>query len=305
MKLILISILLFFASTTIARTPEVSKGKLIYFTYKNSQFIEPREIAIWLPENYPAQRPFNVLYMHDAQSLFDTAMSWNHETWEVDETMQKLMDKQQIKNCIVVGIYNASWKRRSEFFPQKAFINLTKVMQDSMMQLKDKNSNAIFSGELNADNYLKFIVHELKFYVDSFYNTFKDPAHTFIAGSSMGALISLYALCEYPAIFGGAACLSTHWTGAGNYTIKEIPEAILLYFQEHLPDNKNHKIYFDYGSLGLDSLYKPFQNKMDQIMRSTNYDEKHWITKEFVGASHDEKAWKSRLNIPLQFLLNP
>jgi enterochelin esterase-like enzyme len=178
-------------------------------------------------------------------------------------------------------------------------------MKDSVSQLKDKNNQLVFLGDFNADNYLKFIVNELKPYVDSSFSTYSDAAHTFIAGSSMGGLISLYALCEYPNVFGGAACLSTHWTGTAFYVIKEVPEAILLYYQKHLPNPKNHKIYFDYGSVGLDSLYQPFQNKMDEVMRSKKYDETHWITREFVGDGHDEKAWRNRLHVPLEFLLKP
>ena len=115
----------------------------------------------------------------------------------------------------------------------------------------------------------------------------------------------MYGLCEYPNIFGGAACISTHWTGAANFVIPELSEALLLYFKQHLPNPKNHKIYFDYGSVGLDSLYKVHQNKMDEIMRLKNYNNKLWITKEFVGTGHDEKARRSRLNIPLQFILEP
>jgi enterochelin esterase-like enzyme len=288
-----------------AQIPVVYKGKMVYQKFNNSKFIDSREIAIWLPENYNSNIKYNVLYMHDAQSLFDTAISWNHQTWEVDETMQSLMDNKKIRNTIVVGIYNAQWKRRSEFFPQKAFYSLSKLMQDSVSQLKDKNNQLVFLGDLSADNYLKFIVKELKPFVDSSFSTYTAAAHTFMAGSSMGGLISLYALCEYPDVFGGAACLSTHWTGAAYYVIPELSAALLLYYNKHLPSNKNHKIYFDYGSVGLDSLYKPFQLKMDETMHANNYDPTHWITKEFAGDGHDEKAWRSRLNIPLEFLLAP
>jgi enterochelin esterase-like enzyme len=305
MKAFLLVTFFLFHNIISAQIPVSTKGKLVYFKYSDSKYIESREIVIWLPANYVKTAPCNLIYMHDAASLFDTAVSWNHETWEIDKTMQKLIDSKKINQCIIVGIYNASLKRRSEYFPQKAFKNLSALMQDSMIRLKDKNNKAVFNGALSADNYLKFIVNELKPYIDSTFNTYKDAAHTYIAGSSMGALISLYALCEYPSIFGGAACLSTHWTAAGPYSIPEITEAILLYYEENLPSNNSHKIYFDYGSVGLDSLYKPYQNKIDKIMRDKFYDDKHWITKEFLGAGHDEKSWSERLNIPLEFILKP
>ena len=301
-KLVFITLLILSTSTE-AQMPVVAQGKMVFKKFENSNYIDSRTIAIWLPNQYNPSLKYNVIYMHDAQSLFDTAVSWNHQTWEVDETMQSLIDNQKVPNTIVVGIYNAEWKRRSEYFPQKALLSLSKQMKDSVSQLKDKNNQLVFLGDFNADNYLKFIVNELKPYVDSSFSTYSDAAHTFIAGSSMGGLISLYALCEYPNVFGGAACLSTHWTGTAFYVIKEVPEAILLYYQKHLPNPKNHKIYFDYGSVGLDSLYQPFQNKMDEVMRSKKYDETHWITREFVGDGHDEKAWRNRLHVPLEFLL--
>jgi predicted alpha/beta superfamily hydrolase len=299
-----LSITLFLLSSyALAQLPSVSKGKMVYFKFQNSNYIDQRTIAIWLPENYNTNNKYQVVYMHDAQTLFDTAISWNHQSWEVDENLQQLIDQKKVKNTLVVGIYNAQWKRRSEFFPQKALSSLTKNMLDSLTHLKDKNDLLVFSNGFTADNYLKFIVEELKPYVDSAYATLTDAEHTFIAGSSMGALISLYALCEYPNVFGGAACLSTHWTGAAFYIINELSESLHLYFKQYIPDNNKHKIYFDYGTVGLDSLYKPYQNKMDDVMRSKNYDNKHWITKEFVGAAHDEKSWRERLNIPLEFLL--
>lgn len=216
MNKIIAILLIIFSISAKAQTPIVSKGKIVYFKFENSKFIDQREIAVWLPQNYNASIKYKVVYMHDAQSLFDTAVSWNHQTWEVAETMQHLIDNKKIKHTIVVGIYNASWKRRSEFLPQKAFYTLSKTMQDSVTHLKDKNNQLVFLGDLSADNYLKFIVNELKPFVDSSFSTHTEAAHTFIAGSSMGGLISLYALCEYPEVFGGAACLSTHWTGAAN-----------------------------------------------------------------------------------------
>lgn len=288
-----------------AQKPIVSKGSINYLKFTSSKYISPREIVIWLPENYDASNKYKVIYMHDAQALFDTAVSWNHQTWDIDETMQQLINQNKIKQCIVVGIYHADRKRRSEYFPQKVFNALPQLIQDSLRNLKDQKQQLIFNGDLNADSYLKFIVNELKPFVDSTYSTASGLNNTFIAGSSMGALISLYALCEYPSIFGGAACLSTHWTGTANYIIDEIPEAIISYFEKNIPSGTSHKIYFDYGSIGLDSLYEPYQIKIDAIMKSKNYNNKHWITKAFIGEGHNEQAWRKRINIPFKFLMNP
>lgn len=154
-----------------------------------------------------------------------------------------------------------------------------------------------------SDNYLKFIVKELKPFVDKNFNTYSNKSNTFIAGSSMGGLISLYAICEYPKVFGGAACLSTHWTGIYQNENNPIPDAIIKYFNKHLPKPKNHKIYFDYGDQTLDSLYKPSQEKVNKIMISKGYSDKSWNTIFFPGESHSEQSWHKRLDIPIMFLL--
>ncbi len=155
-----------------------------------------------------------------------------------------------------------------------------------------------------ADEYLMFLVHELKPYVDSAYSTLAGPDHTFLMGSSMGGLISLYAVCEYPKIFGGAACLSTHWPLAipQQEPTFDIPSTFRQYLDNYLPSPSNHKFYFDHGTATLDSLYKPHQNLIDSIMVKHGYTSENWMTKEFPGDEHSEVAWARRLHVPLEFL---
>jgi hypothetical protein len=156
---------------------------------------------------------------------------------------------------------------------------------------------------VQSDNYLKFIVSELKPFVDSNYSTNKIAKYTFIAGSSMGGLISIYALCEYPKVFGGAACLSTHWPGIFNAD-NPFPKAMQTYLKANLPVAKNHKIYFDYGTETLDAMYEPFQLQVDSIMNSKGYsfNNNDWKTQKFEGENHSEIAWRKRLYIPILFL---
>ena len=131
----------------------------------------------------------------------------------------------------------------------------------------------------------------------------KNKKHTFIAGSSMGGLISLYAICEYPKVFGGAACLSTHWPGVFYTDKNPIPEQFFKYLKKKLPNPNNHKIYFDFGTATLDAMYEPYQIEVDKIMKQKGYTSKSWITKKFEGEDHSEVAWAKRLHIPLVFLL--
>jgi enterochelin esterase-like enzyme len=291
--------LLFIAGFSVAQIPKASNGTIKHFEKFPSKFVAARNVDVWLPDNYSAEKKYPVLYMHDGRALFDSSINWNRQEWGVDEIISKLLSEKKIRSCIVVGIWNGETMRASEYFPQKPFESLTKAQQDSAYNFTGK----FFAGKVQSDDYLKFIVQELKPFIDSSFSTLKDQPNTFIAGSSMGGLISWYAICEYPEVFGGAACLSTHWPGTFWIKNNPIPAAFLNYLQTHLPSPGNHKIYFDYGSKTLDSFYKPFQEQADAIIKSRGYTSKNWMTKEFPGADHSERSWNKRLDIPLIFLL--
>lgn len=286
-----------------AQIPKVSSGKIERISDFKSQFVTPRNIDVWLPENYSASKKYAVLYMQDGQMLYDSDLTWNKQSWNVDETVSELMKSKKIQNAIVVGIWNDSKMRHFDYFPQKPFESLSTVEKDTVNHQLKKAGRANEKFSPNSDNYLKFLVKELKPLIDKKYSTFKDRSHTFIAGSSMGGLISMYAICEYPQIFGGAACLSTHWTGTFTNENNPFPEAALHYLDKNLPDSKTHKIYFDCGDQTLDALYPEIQKKADAIIRKHGYSEKNWKTLYFPGENHSEEAWAKRLSKPLEFLL--
>ena len=261
-----------------------------------SKYVPARTIAVWLPEDYDSIKKYPVLYMHDGQNLFDSTVTWNHEEWKVDETMTKLIRENRIRPCIVVGIWNMGDTRWNEYFPQKAVKYFPAADMNTFTTTYLKN-------KLQADDYLKFLVKELKPFIDRSFPTLTDRDNTFISGSSMGGLISLYAMCEYPKVFGGAACISTHWIGGWPPPVAYIPNGFYQYLREELPSPKNHKIYFDYGTETLDQYYKPYQLEVDKIMTEKGYTSSTWVTKEFVGENHSEKSWKKRLYIPFEFLI--
>jgi enterochelin esterase-like enzyme len=242
--------------------------------------------------------------MHDGQMLFDSTNSWNHTEWGVDETMAQLISGKKINSCIVVGIWNAGKERHADYFPQKPFESLTVSQQDSLYNANRTNGNSVFNQyKVHSNAYLKFLVEELKPFIDAHYATLTDREHTFVAGSSMGGLISLYAICEYPELFGGAACLSTHWPGVFAKENNPIPDEFYAYMQQHLPDPATHKIYFDYGDQTLDALYPPLQQKADAVMKAKGYNESSWQTLFFPGENHSEISWSKRLHLPIQFLM--
>ncbi len=288
-----------------AQTPKPAKGSLTHIENFPSQFVAPRHVDIWLPDGYTPRQKYAVLYMQDGQMLFDSTITWNKQAWGADETVSALMEAQKIKNTIIVGIWNGGKSRHAEYFPQKPFESLTPYQKDTLFRAFRNKDTKLFNDTIQSDKYLKFVVTELKPYIDKHFSTHKDRKNTFIAGSSMGGLISMYAVCEYPKIFGGAACLSTHWVGVFRTENNPIPDAFMAYMQKHLPAPKTHKIYFDYGTATLDALYPPFQKRVDKIMQDKGFSAKNWLTKEFVGEDHSERAWRKRLAIPLEFLLVP
>ena len=283
--------------------PKVTSGKIEHFDNFKSSFVDARNIDIWLPDDYSEEEKYAVIYMHDGQMLFDNNITWNKQAWEVDETAGKLNAEGKTKKFIVVGIWNNGQKRHFEYFPQKAFRKLSaeeKEFVSNSLKLKGR-INETFNPI--SDNYLKFIVTELKPFIDIHFSTLKDKDNTFIAGSSMGALISLYAICEYPDVFGAAACLSTHWTGIFQLEDNPVPAAFFDYMRTYLPDPRTHRIYFDYGDQTLDQLYFSLQLTANDIMREKGFNNANWKTLLFPGKDHSEKSWAERLNIPLEFLL--
>ena len=301
---LLVTILICLTCFSFAQIPEVSSGRIVRFENFPSRFVPARNIDVWLPGGYSTDEEYAVLYMHDGQMLFDSTKSWNGQEWGVDETVTRLAGSGEIRPCIVVGIWNSGTSRHSEYFPQKPYQMLPDAYRETLISAATRSNGAmIFSGEIRSDNYLKFIVYELKPYIDSVFSTHKDQQNTFIAGSSMGGLISLYAVCEYPGIFYGAACLSTHWTVIYTAENNPIPAVIMDYLKENLPSPEKHRIYFDYGTETLDSLYESFQVQADWIMKQKGYTDQNWKTLKFQGENHSENAWKKRLAFPLEFLI--
>ncbi len=250
---------------------------------------DARNIDVWLPPNYEESQneKYPVIYMHDGQNLFDPKISQGKTDWGIDETMTNLIKATKIKPAIIVGIWNTP-RRTIEFMPQGAF--------EARDKIKRKNKN-IDLKSAESDKYLKFIVSELKPFIDKTYRTKTDRDNTFIMGSSMGALMSLYAIGEYPDIFGGAGCLSPQYPLARG--------VIIEYMKKYLPSPKNHKIYFDYGTKGLDAQYESYQLIADGLMKKKRYKSgRNWITKKFTGDDHTEKSWRNRVAIPLTFLLS-
>lgn len=265
-------------------------GQLVRHADFPSRHLAPRHVDVWCP---PAASPdsairYPVIYMHDGQNLFDPAASFIGVDWGVIEAMSGLMAAGAHPGAIIVGIWNSPLRWR-EYMPRKPLLT-----PEAKELLADFSRQA--GGEPLSDAYLRLITQELKPFIDERYPTLPDRLHTFVMGSSMGGLISLYALIEYPEILGGAACLSTHWPIG--------KEFVLNWFGNSLPAPGLHKLYFDYGTETLDHEYETYQIQMNHFISRAGYrPERDWQVRKFQGAEHSERAWRARVHLPLAFLL--
>ena len=284
----------------------VSAGRIVDLGVLKSKYADPRRVVVWLPSGYSERGPkYAVLYMHDGQNLFDKETAGYGMEWQIDETLDRLIREKKVRPTIVVGIWNTP-KRLQEYVPSKAFNGLPPEYRQKI--------HALYGGDPLSDGYLKFIVRELRPMIDRRFNVKTDRADTAIMGSSMGSLISLYAIDEYPDIFGAAGMLSTHWplviTPDDKPISDEQYEAVSSAFERYLtpalPDPATHKLYFDHGSETLDANYARYQDRVDRVVRRRGY--RQWanmLSLSYPGEKHNEISWASRVMVPLQFLLPP
>lgn len=264
-------------------------GRLIRHMDFPSRHVPARPVDVWLPPGYDAARPYPVLYMHDGQNLFDPALAYGGVTWGVAEALTQLIAGQAVPPTIIVGIWNGKERRWQEYLPQRPFA------APHGAQALAALAPEWLSGPPDSDAYLRFLVTEVKPFIDHTYATRPEREHTFIMGSSMGGLISLYALCAYPHLFAGAGCVSTHWPAVDGV----LPELMAL-----LPEPGRYRLYFDFGTEELDAQYEPFQQQADALIAAMGYSQgEDWVTHKFPGANHSEQAWQQRVHIPLTFLL--
>jgi predicted alpha/beta superfamily hydrolase len=257
-----------------------------------SRHVAPRNVDVWLPPSYAShpERRYPVLYMHDGQNLFDPALAFTGVDWDVDGALTRLVAAGEVREAIVVGVWNTP-ERTLEYAPAKA-------MTGTEVPSGVPGRGPIRASDVKSDAYLRFLVDELKPFIDAQYRTLAGPGDTVVMGSSMGGLISLYALAEYPGVFGGAGALSTHWPAGDG--------AMVGWLAANLPPPGNHRLYFDHGTATLDASYGPYQQAMDARLAALGFRPgQDWLTRRFEGAEHNEAAWRARVHEPLVFLLGP
>jgi predicted alpha/beta superfamily hydrolase len=274
-------------------------AQLVEISNFASDHVQARNISIWLPPNYAAdsETRYPVIYAHDGQNLFEPGRSYGGVEWGLDETAAALIGDGTLTPAIIVGIWNTN-ERWQEYAPQKVIESLSGETSSEWL-----GPNL---PELKADDYLTFIVEELKPYIDATYATRPEAESTFMMGSSMGGLISLYALAEHPDTFSRAAAVSIHWplTEPKGAMAQQSDAAMQAYLSESGLDPSKHTIWLDHGTETLDAAYPPHAEEMEAWFRAQGWTETQAVFRDFPGTDHSEGAWAARADQILTFLLS-
>lgn len=230
-----------------------------------------RQVRIYLPPGYASShKRYPVLYMHDAQNLFDDATSFAGE-WKVDETLDQLARAGKLE-LIVVGIDNSPDRRLNELNPW---------------------ANPRF-GAGEGRQYMDFIVKVVKPLVDHTYRTLPDREHTAIMGSSMGGLISHFAIVQYPQVFSKAGVFSpAYWTA---------PMSFAYVAAKPLP--KDSRVYMLMGGDEGDSMV-PDAKMMAETVLHTGLPKDQFVLKIVPGEHHNEAFWSKQFGEAVQWLFAP
>jgi enterochelin esterase-like enzyme len=288
-------------------------GDIVTLENQNSTFVTPRTISVWLPPGYArernAKRRYPVIYMQDGQNLFLPGNAFGGQEWGVDEAMIRLMLGGQARGAIIVGVHNGPG-RYQDYMPQKWFA----AMSDSLRGRIVKSQN----GYPASDNYLRFLVEELKPVIDKRFRTMPGKKDTSIMGSSMGGLIAIYAMGEYPQVFGQAAALSVHWPmlGAGengegrslatDYDVDDVAISLGRWLKtSKLKPKSGNRLYIDHGTETLDAFYGPYRQAVESRLMKDGWKPPMFESRVYAGAAHDEASWRARVEVPLAFLLGP
>ena len=259
-------LLLFLAFTAFKLSAQSTASKQVtQFKIAVPQLDTIKTIWVYLPKNYQnSKKRYPVVYMHDAQNLFDVETSYAGE-WQVDEYMDSL----KTNESIIVGIEHGNEKRIEELTPY---------------------THEKYGGG-KGNNYLTFIKNTLKPHIDVVYRTKSDAANTTIFGSSLGGLLSFYAVITYPETFSKAGIFSpAFWINKEIYdlvTTAKIPESSMFYFLAGTDE-------------GEDMI--PNQERMVELLKDQSVAEVQIKNRSIEGGQHNEKFWAEHFGEAYQWL---
>lgn len=275
-------------------------GRFVEREVSSSAF-GPIKLTVWLPPRYDTEprRRYPVVYMQDSQNLFFPARSNFNKVWAADKAALALIRAGRVAPFIIVGIDHPGKERYQRYFPVR--------VPEATLRAGIEG----FAGKLQGDGYVAFMADELKPLIDRDYRTRPEPRFNAVAGSSMGGLISLYALAERPDAFGRAAAVSTHSPLIGPDNIAKAPGlqptiqgSWRTYLHARLGAPRGRKLWMDHGTATLDQHYAPYQQIIDGEIRRLGWTDRQFASRVYDGAEHEENAWAKRLPEIFAWLLS-
>lgn len=238
-----------------------------------------RMLHIRIPD--AGEPPYPVFYFFDGHNLFRDEDATYGKSWGLDDYMRTWN-----KEMIIVGVECAHEgnKRLSEYLPYGSGYGWLKNIEPL--------------GDLTMQGFVK----ELKPYIDSQFPTIPFRECTAIGGSSMGGLMSVYALVKYNNIFSKAACVSS---SIGSVSGKLWHDMNNTYIS---PDTR---IYLSWGTMeGYGKIKNPMEEDRSSWLYKTNKATANKIiaaggaAKLYcqVGGHHNEADWEKQLGIFMPFL---
>lgn len=254
---------------------------IVHRKFHSDELKNDRDIIVYLPPGYDdaanAEQRYPVLYMHDGQNLMDSDTSFKGVEWQVDETAEKLIKDGKIKPVIIVGVYNSE-QRAPEFTP-------------TILASAD--------GAASAEAYGKLVVEQIKPMIDNSYRTQPEGANTYLAGSSLGGVVTMAMLKQYPDKFAGAAILTPYMV-LNDKPVGELWTGDLAFL-------KGKKLWIDMSDQKAD--HYPGKDPMAEAKAFTAKlstgglaADKDFVFKEFPGTGHDEPSWQKRVDQILLYL---
>lgn len=238
-------------------------------TIEMSRLNRRRTIRVYFPPDYSRRQGFPVVYMLDGQNLFDASTSFSGE-WGIDETLDELYRTQAL-SYIVVGIYHGDRERENEHTPWA------------------NTEGAGGDGEKMA----RFIVRELKPYIDKHYRTLPDRDNTAIMGSSLGGLMAMYMALEYPDVFGRVGVFSPQ-IGWSEKIFEQVSRFRKRQFQ---------KIYLVGGGSEEESI-KDGLKQLHEGLSRVGFAENELVMNVAADGRHSEWLWGREFPHVLKWLFN-
>ena len=289
---------------------DVSFGELENFVIESDY--DTRKIQIYYPNNKIIDSDTLFIFMNDGEELFNAAESWHNMEWGIDEKIEQMNLNENELNFVIIGIHSAKkgnrffvdeTKRYAEYFPKESIPYFDSGFKKRRYQEWVNNNNLY---------YLEFLTEDVIPFVEEKFDISLNNKNLGIIGASMGGLSALNALIEHTDLFGFAGCISTHWVGIKPLEYFLLPfvgkidgdddtaNAIISYIEDNITTIDDQKIYFDHGTIGLDSLYSSPQRRVNKILDSKSKDYKYLV---FDGYDHYAPEFGSRFDSVLEYLV--